>query len=170
MKEAFSYKKILVVGCPGGGKSTFARALADKIGLSLVHLDMLYWNPDRSTVSREVFDARLAEAMSGDSWIIDGNYGRTQALRMDAAELVFFFDMPTDACLAGIHARRRKARSDMPWIEGEDTALDEAFLASIRDFSGTPRDHILSRIAARPHLSVVTFRSHEEADAYLQRL
>ncbi len=170
MTSTFPYKRILTVGCPGGGKSTFARALAAITGLPLVHLDLLNWNPDRTTVSREVFDARLREAMAGDAWIIDGNYGRTQDIRMDAAELVFFFDMPTEVCLAGIRARCGKARPDMPWVEGEGEGSDEEFLQFVRDFRDGAREHILTRLAARPQLPVVTFRAHEEVDAYLCEL
>ncbi len=168
MNTRFSYKKILVIGCPGGGKSTFSRALAEKTNLPLVHLDNIYWKPDRQTVSREAFDTRLAEILANDAWIIDGNYGRTQEIRLDAADMVFFFDLPTEVCLAGVHARRGKPRSDMPWVEGD--AIDEDFLQLIRDFGDTPRAHILARLAARPHLPVVTFHSHEEVDAYLRSL
>ncbi len=170
MKKSFSYKKILVIGCPGGGKSTFSRRLAERTGLPLFHLDNIYWKPDRTTVEREVFDARLCAIMTGDAWIIDGNYGRTQPLRMDAAEAVFFFDMPVEVCLAGAHARRGTIRSDIPWTERADAPLDEEFLASIRTFHGTPRETILARLAERPHLSVITFRSHAEAEAYLAEL
>ncbi len=170
MKKAFPYQRILTIGCPGGGKSTYARALAAITGLPLVHLDLLYWNPDRTTVSRDVFDARLAAAMAGERWIIDGNYGRTQECRLDVADLVFFFDMPTDICLASIAARRGKSRPDLPWVEGEDEATDAELLQAVRDFPTGARKHILARLAARPHLRVVTFRSHEEADAFLRDL
>ncbi len=165
MKAAYPYRKILIIGCPGGGKSTFARTLAEKTGLPLFHLDNLYWKPDRQTVSREEFDARLAEILATDAWILDGNYGRTQATRMDAAELVFFLDMPVEVCLAGVHARRGKVRADMPWVEGDE--IDEDFLRSIRDFHAGPRQNILDRLAERPRLSVIRFYSHAEVDAYL---
>ncbi len=168
--NSFPYKKILIIGCPGGGKSTFSRALAERTGLPLVHLDMLNWLPDRTTVGREELDRRIAEVLATDAWIMDGNYNRTQPIRMDAADLVFFFDMPVEVCLAGVYARRGRVRSDMPWVEAENQAPDEEFLQSIRDFHGTPRENILARLHERPHLAVVTFRSHAEADAYLESL
>ncbi len=168
MRSPFPYKKILVVGCPGGGKSTFARALAARTGLPLVHLDLLNWLPDRTTVSREELDRRIAAVLATEAWIMDGNYNRTQEWRMDNADLVFLFDLPTEVCLAGVHARRGKPRADMPWVEGD--VIDEEFLQFVRDFSGKPREHMLARLAERPHLSVVTFRSHAEAEAYLENL
>ncbi len=168
MKYLFPYKKILVIGCPGGGKSTFSRALAEKTGLPLVHLDMLNWLPDRTTVSREELDRRIAAVLATDAWILDGNYGRTQPMRMDAADLVFFFDMPVEVCLAGVHARRGTVRPDMPWVERD--VIDEEFLDSIRSFHNGPRANVLARLADRPHLDIVTFRSHAEADAYLKTI
>ena len=52
-------QKVMVIGCPGSGKSTFSRALSQITGLPLTHLDMLYWNADKTTVERSVFIERL---------------------------------------------------------------------------------------------------------------
>ncbi len=164
--SVFPFQRILIISCPGGGKSTFARALAARTELPLVHLDMLYWKPDRTTVSREELDRRIAAVLATDRWIMDGNYSRTQAWRMDAADLVFFFDLPTEVCLAGVMARWGKPRSDIPWVEGD--VIDEEFLQSISNFAAGPRKRILEKLSERPQLKVVTFRSHEEVDAYLQ--
>lgn len=40
-------KRILVLGCGGAGKSTFAKELHKKLGLELIHLDCHFWLPDR---------------------------------------------------------------------------------------------------------------------------
>ena len=53
------YNKIIVIGCPGGGKSTFARALGEITKLPVYHLDMLFWNADKTNVDRETFLLRL---------------------------------------------------------------------------------------------------------------
>ena len=52
--------KIMVIGCPGGGKSTFARALGEITKLPVYHLDMLFWNADKTNVDRETFLYGLA--------------------------------------------------------------------------------------------------------------
>ena len=70
-------KKIMVIGCPGSGKSTFSRALHNVTGIPLFHLDMLYWNADRTIVDKAVFRERLADTIQKNEWIIDGNYGST---------------------------------------------------------------------------------------------
>ena len=48
-------KRIMVIGCPGSGKSTFSRALNKKTGLPLYYLDMLYWQEDGTIIDRSVF-------------------------------------------------------------------------------------------------------------------
>ena len=52
-------QKIIVVGCPGSGKSTLSKELRDVTGLPLFHLDNIWWKPDKSHISREEFDQKL---------------------------------------------------------------------------------------------------------------
>ena len=110
----------MVIGCPGSGKSTFSRTLHKLTGIPLCHLDLLYWNSDRTTVDKAVFRERLSNTIQMDEWIIDGNYGSTIELRLQACDTVIFLDYPLNVCLDGIKERRGKARTDMPWIENED--------------------------------------------------
>ena len=75
-------KKIIVIGCPGSGKSTFSRELHDRTKIPLYHLDMLFWNADKTTVENSVFLERLNELLDKDEWILDGNFNSTMELRM----------------------------------------------------------------------------------------
>ena len=69
--------RIVIIGCPGAGKSTFARKLAAKTGLPLYYLDMIWHRADRTVIGREEFDRQLDKLVIEDEWIIDGNYART---------------------------------------------------------------------------------------------
>ena len=120
-------KKVIVIGCPGAGKSTFARKLSAKTGLPLYCLDMIWHLPDRTTLSREEFATRLEMITSGEKWIIDGNYLHTMPFRLQNCDTVFFFDLLTDVCLAGAEERIGKEREDIRhtaflksghWIQG----------------------------------------------------
>ena len=64
-------RKVIIIGCPGAGKSTFARILSETTHLPLYYLDMLWHKPDRTTVERNIFDNKLKEIVLGDKWIID---------------------------------------------------------------------------------------------------
>ena len=109
-------KRIIVIGCPGSGKSTFSRELRRLTGIPLYSLDLMYWNADKTTVEKSLFLERLSVAMSREEWIIDGNYASTMEMRMAACDTVIFLDYPLEICLEGIAARKGKPRPDMPWI------------------------------------------------------
>lgn len=158
-------KKVLVIGCPGGGKSTFARALAAKTGLPLHYLDMLYHRADRTTVPRAEFDAKLEEILQGDAWIIDGNYQRTLPRRLAACDTVCWLDYPTEVCLAGIEARFQKPRPDMPWVEMEH---DPEFMAHIQAFQAQQKPKIAQLLAEVPEKTVYIFHSRAEGDEFLR--
>jgi adenylate kinase family enzyme len=163
----FPFRRVAVIGCPGGGKSTFSRVLKDATHLPLYHLDALYWKPDRTTLPKEEFYAIQQEIIEKDTWIIDGNYGSTMEWRVAACELLVFLDYPTDVCLTGVRARRGQARSDIPWVEEGD---DEEFLEFIRTFETDSRPKILNLIEKYPDKTVLTFRTRAEADEYLAGL
>ena len=98
-------RRVLIIGCPGSGKTTFAKRLAERTGLPLVHLDRIYWCDRWEHLSRDDFDAALQEELEKPEWIIDGNYNRTLEHRLKYSDMVFFFDMPTAVCLWGITKR-----------------------------------------------------------------
>ena len=89
------HTKIMIIGSPGSGKSTFARKLRDKTGLPLFYLDMIKHKPDRTTISSEEFDKKLKEILVKSQWIIDGNYQRTLEVSMKECDLIILFDLPT---------------------------------------------------------------------------
>ena len=157
-------KKVIVIGCPGAGKSTFARGLQAKTGLPLHYLDMMFWNADKTTVSREDFDKRLDDVLMTDRWIIDGNYSRTLEKRLSVCDTVFFLDMPVDVCLSGVKQRQGKPRADMPWIENGE---DAEFLKFIKEFTACSRPKILLLLKKYSNKNIVAFHSHEEIDKYL---
>lgn len=159
-------KKVLVIGCPGAGKSTFARKLSEKTGLPLYYLDMIWHKADRTTVSTEEFDTALSEIMNHDRWVLDGNYLRTLPMRLEKADTVFFFDLPLDVCLSGAIERLGKERVDMPW---KDDVLDEEFRQWITDFPETQLPVIYNLLESYRG-NVVRFTSRQEADEYIEKL
>ena len=160
-----SPRRIIVIGSPGSGKSTFARKLRDKMGLPLYYLDMIFHNPDRTTVSREEFDLRLSEILNSGQWIIDGNYQRTLPLRFEKCTEVFLFDLPVEQCLEGAALRIGQIREDMPWVEKE---FDPEFRQYILDFQKDQMPRINELIEQYKDSKTVTiFHSREEADNWI---
>ena len=159
-------KRVMIIGCPGSGKSTFARALAEKTGLPLYYLDMMYWNPDRTTKPKEEFRADLRRKVKLPEWIIDGNYGSTLEVRMEACDTVVFLDFPAEVCLAGIEERRGKPRADMPWIETEP---DLEFIEFIKKYNEESRPKIVMLLEKYKEKNIIVFKSRAEADKFLEK-
>lgn len=157
-------KKIIVIGCPGSGKSVFSRALHNKTGVPLFHLDMMYWNADKTTVEKKVFLERLSVVLEKDEWIIDGNYQSTMELRIQMCDTVVFLDYPLDVCLDGIKARRGVPRSDMPWIETEE---DVEFVKFIKNFNEQSKPKIMELLAKYSDKNIVVFTNREQANEFL---
>ena len=158
-------QKVLVLGCSGSGKSTFAARLLDLSGLPLFHLDNIWWKPDRTHISREDFDAKLGELIALDRWIIDGDYSRTYEPRIAACDTVFFLDYGQEVCRSGLTERVGRKRADIPWTEKE---LDPELVELVKKYESQNKPVLLDLFKRYPEKQVIVFRSRTEADHWLQ--
>lgn len=165
-------QRILVMGPPGAGKSTFARKLAGITGLPLFHLDQEYWQPDWVPVGEEELQRRVRRILEGERWIIDGNYGDTMAPRLARADTLFILDLPRWKCLLGALRRRlayRGGRTREDMAEGCPEKLDWEFVRYIWRFTKDVKPRNETCIAEHGrHLKVYRARSYREAEALLK--
>lgn len=83
-------KKVIIIGCPGAGKSYFAKKLHKVTVLPLYHLDMIWHNSDKTHISRTEFDDILGKIFHEEAWILDGDYSRTMEMRMQECDTIIF--------------------------------------------------------------------------------
>ena len=160
--------KVIIIGCPGSGKTTFAEKLNKCTGLPLYYLDAIWHKPDKAHISRDVFDERIGEIFNTSEWIIDGNYNRTIETRLKKCDTVFLFDLPTEVCLQGAIERLGKGRYDLPWIEKE---LDSEFANAIKEFSEKSLPKIYELIEKyKDEKTIIIFKSRDEADNYINEI
>lgn len=138
-------RRVLVLGCPGAGKSTLARSLGEALSLPVVHLDKLWWKSGWINRTEGEFDALLDAVLLGEEWVIDGNYLRTLPRRLERCDAVVLLDYPRRVCLLRALRRiltwRGRTRPDMAADCPE--RLDGEFVRWIWEFHRTQRPQVL---------------------------
>ena len=166
-------QRILVIGCCGAGKSVFSRALGKKLGLPVVHLDRLFWLPGWREQTPEAFDAALEAELVKERWIMDGNYGRTLARRLESADTVIFLRYSRFRCLAGVFLRRLRyfGRSRPDLGPGCPERIDREFLRYVWNYNRITLPVMEQRLAARPAgCRLIELESRREARNFLDRV
>ena len=143
-------KRVMIIGCCGAGKSTFAKKLNDKLNLELIHLDQHYWKPNWVETEKKEWEKIVRKLAAKDEWIIDGNYYGTMDVRLERADTVFYLDVSTIKCMSRVLKRIRKykgtTRPDMPI--GCKERFDFGFLHYVAIFNLTRRKNILEKLNA----------------------
>lgn len=157
-------QRILIIGCPGSGKSTFAKKLAEKTKLPLIHLDRLFWKSGWIERSREEFDALVSDELNKDRWIIDGNYLRTLSDRMKYADTIIFFDYPTYICLWRVLKRIVKKHGTTRDDMGENCPerFDMGFIKYILGFRKNQREKIYQKLSFCTNAEIVIVHSKKD--------
>ncbi|HEY5072402.1 MAG TPA: hypothetical protein VII63_10260 [Caulobacteraceae bacterium] len=140
----------MIVGCSGGGKSTLARALGERLGLPVVHLDVLFWRPGWVESEREAFGDRVRVALEAEAWICDGNYTSIAEVSLSRADTIVWVDQARLLCLRRALWRvlryRRGARPDM--AVGCAEHFDPVFLRYIWTWDRLARPRMTAAIEA----------------------
>lgn len=92
--------RINVAGTSCSGKTTLARAVAERLGLHHVELDALFWDRDWTPVPADEFRRRVEEALAGDGWVVDGGYSMLRDITWSRVETVVWLDYPMRTVLA----------------------------------------------------------------------
>ena len=154
-------KRVIVIGSGGAGKSTFARALGERFGLPVVHLDAQFWRAGWKEPKRADWLEWQQKATLEPRWIMDGNYGGTLDVRLAAADTVIFLDLPPTLCVARVVWRwlRYAGRTRPDMARGCPERLDVKFLRWIWNYPRTNRPSILEKLARLEGKRVVRLRS-----------
>jgi adenylate kinase family enzyme len=162
--------RIIVIGSPGSGKSTFSRRLAEITGLPLIHLDKEFWNYGWVETQREEWIKKQEILISGDKWIADGNYGSTLDMRIDKADTIICFQLSRMICMLSYFKRVltniNKIRPDMP--DGCLESFDFKFMKYIWNFPKASGKRNFERLERSKDKQVVVFKKRAEANNYLK--
>jgi adenylate kinase family enzyme len=175
----FPYRRVNVVGTSASGKTTFARALAARMGVPSVELDALHWEPDWTEAPVERLRQRVADATAGDGWVVDGGYSAVRDIVWSRAEAVIWLDFPLRTVLwrYAIRTQRRIRAGEELWpgtgnrerLSAHLLSRDSLLWLILSTYRRRRREYP-TMLAANPQLASVRFRSAVEADAWLAAL
>ncbi len=166
-------RRILILGSGGAGKSTFARKLAERLNIPVVHLDRHFWRSGWCPMEASDWTAEVERLVKAEKWIMDGNYDGSLKIRLARADAVFYLDFSTTLCL--FRACRRwwrylgKNRPDM--APGCPERLSLEFLVWIAGFRKHTRPNVLKILAEkRESVPLITFTGPRQVERYLEGL
>lgn len=166
-------KRVMIIGCGGSGKSTLARALGEKTGLPVVHLDQIWWSPGNwQHLEREKFSICLTREVEKPLWIMDGNFDRTMAERLEKADTVIYLDYNRFVCI-GRWVKRvtlnwGKVRSDM--APGCKEWFDPEFFGWMWNFNRKHRKDYYALFGDLPDKKVYIFKNPRQTAKFLKSL
>ena len=167
-----NYKKVIVIGNNGSGKSHFSKRLSEITKLPLVHLDLLYWQDECARKNREEWAKIQKELVANDEWILDGMHISTLEIRFASADAIYFLDFETSFCVESAKKRQleEKSRSDFPnELDKHQKDFDE-FIKGIVEFEEKRRPKILELHEKYPSKDFIVFKTRIEVDEYIKSI
>ncbi|KQL54369.1 topology modulation protein [Heyndrickxia shackletonii] len=166
-------KKIALIGSGGSGKSTLARKLGEKLKIKVYHLDAIFWKPNWVGVPKDEQKKIQNELIRENEWIMDGNYGGTMEIRLNAADTIIFLDIPRTICVIRACKRifqfRNKQRPDMG--EGCKERLSLEFLKWIWEYPKKKRPDILKKLEQlSKEKRVIILKSQKDIQNFIETL
>lgn len=165
----------MIIGGCGCGKTTLAKKLSDKLKLSLIHLDVLYWRDNWQNVSKDEFDNQMLHEVTKPKWIIDGNHGRTIPFRLKYCDTVIYMDYSQLKCVCGVIKRilknYGKSRPDMGGYCPERFNIEKIeFFKSVWNFNKNNRKDYYDILSNANDVRIIILKNRKQEREFLQRL
>ncbi|MGI9370935.1 MAG: hypothetical protein ACR2OJ_00435 [Hyphomicrobiales bacterium] len=149
------------------------------MNIPYVEVDALYWKPGWTEPGDEEFFANLQEALTGENWVLDGNYNRTQRIKWQRVEQIVWLNLPMWQITLQLISRtiRRCYTKEELWAGNRESwrksflSRDSVILWSWKNFK-TVRDRYfkLAQDPAFGHIDFVILRSRRDAEKFVSSL
>jgi adenylate kinase family enzyme len=179
MDKPFNYKRIAIIGAAGSGKTTLGRALSKRLGLPLIELDALYWEPDWTPAFVMDFRERVEQTTAATAWIADGNYHTSRDIVWARAEALIWLDYGLWLSLGRVLRRtmqRVRTREELwngnrenVWNQLRFWSNDSLIYWFFKTYWRRKREiPMLLKLDENKHLKLLHFKSPRELDEWLE--
>ncbi len=173
-------KRIVVIGTTGTGKTTLASRMATRLGYPHFELDAFFWEPKWTEAETPVFRERVAKALEGEFWVVDGNYtSRAIDLIWPRADTLVWLDYSLPVTIWRLVARtlRRVVTQEELWSGNRERLWTQLFtnqsllLWALKSFGQHKRTFpILFSQPEYKHLTIVRHRFPSETQEWLDKI
>ena len=162
----------MIVGPPGSGKSTLARALGERTGLPVLHIDKIHWRPGWIERSKAEKTRLCQEAEQQCHWIFEGGHSSTWRSRVARADVLIVLDRPVAVQIWRVLRRAvvslGRTRPDMAEGCPERLSSLPEFVRYIWTTRRSARDKMRRLAAAAPKTcKVVHLQSDDDVAVFL---
>ncbi|HEY2177059.1 MAG TPA: hypothetical protein VGH15_00630 [Caulobacteraceae bacterium] len=166
-------RRIAIVGCSGGGKSTLARQVGARLGLPVIHMDTLFWKPGWVESDHDTFRAQVDAAAAGEQWVMEGGFITHSTARFARADTVIVIELPIWLCLWRAIVRMLvnfgRIRADL--APGCPERFDLPFYRYIWDYNRKTQPRMAAALAQyAPHVRLVRLASDKAKRTFLAGL
>jgi adenylate kinase family enzyme len=171
-------QRISVVGTSGAGKTTLARQISQSLAIPHIELDSLHWEPNWTEAPINIFQERVEQSLSMNSWVVDGNYSKIRSLIWSRANTVVWLDYPLPIIMGRLLRRtwRRVVMQEELWSGNRETwrqtfSRDSILLWALKTYHKNRSKYPI--LLAQPeyiHLKVVHLRSPKDTGGWLANL
>ena len=177
----FPYRRVVVIGVTGSGKSHLAEQLAEQLDVDFIELDALYWKPNWGETELDEFRRKVDKATGAPGWVLAGNYNQVRDITWPRAQAVIWLDYPF-LLVFGRLCRRTWQRwrsqevmwgtnTEKMWPQFKLWSKESLFYWQVRSY----RRHkwLYPQLFASPeyaHLQVFHFKHPDETEEWLEAL
>lgn len=171
--------RIVVIGSSCSGKSTFSQSLAFKKEIEYIELDQLHWLPNWIERSDAEFRTLVNEAVSTDSWVVDGNYSVARDIIWPQATEIIWLNHSFSLVLYRSFSRSiKRVMTKEKLFSGNVESFKQTFFSRdsiilwvLKTYHQKRKNYSnILKAVEKKGIKVIEFRNQTQVNAYLNSL